>query len=144
MPFISIVINCDTRPEKNSNDGLFNGAINSDFLTDGVFNKIKFFDGFDIETILFLDKHNEVPEKSLSYIHAICDTVVIRKHTHEEKFNDANYVSALSLARGEIVVHFDGDMGAFTSGKEAIEEMISLLDTYDYVSYPSFWSPYPT
>jgi len=46
---ISVVINCDTRPEKNEQTGLFGGVCNEDFLTDGVFNKIKFFDGFNIE-----------------------------------------------------------------------------------------------
>lgn len=140
---ISLVINCDTRPERSSQDGLFNGTVNLDFMDEGVLNKIKFFSGFDIETIIFIDKHQEIPEETLSFLYQHCDTVVIRKHTHEEKFNDYNYLAALSMARGEIICHFDQDVCAFTNGKEPIERMISWLDKYDYVSYPSRWSPNP-
>lgn len=140
---ISIVINADTRGEKN-NEGLFNGTVSMDFITDGVFNKIKFFKGFEKEVILFIDKHNDIPQDVLAYIYSICDTVVVRKHSHEEKFNDWNYWSALALARGEIVCHFDQDVSAFASSKESVEEMIGLLDKVDYVSYPSYWSPYAT
>jgi hypothetical protein len=142
-PYISVVVNCDTRNESNQEQGLFNGTVNLDFLTDGVFNKIKFFEGFDIEVILFVDQHNPIPERALAYIHSICDTVVIRKHSHEEKFNDTNYWQALAMARGTYVAHFDGDMAAFTSGTEPIERMINLLETYDYVSYPDRNSPNP-
>lgn len=141
MPLLSVVINADTRSEKDEQTGLFNGAVNNDFLTDGVFNKIQFFKGFDIETILFIDKHNEIPEKTLEYIHSICDTVVIRKHTHEESFNDYNYLAALQLARGEYVAHFDQDTAAFTSSPDIINKMISCLEQVKFVSYPSYWSP---
>src|SRR5690349_249232 len=106
---ISIVINCDTRPPKNTADQIFSGVVDTDFLTDGIVNKIKFFDGFDIEVILFIDKHQDIPQETLSYIYSMCDAVVIRKHTDEPGFNDYNYHSALSLARGEIVCHFDQD-----------------------------------
>jgi len=138
---ISIVINCDTRPEKGTVDGLFSGTSNEDYLTDGIFNKINLFKGFDVETILFIDEHLPVPEKTLEYVRSIVDTVVIRKHTNENSFNDYNYLSALSLARGEIVCHFDQDTACFTSGKEYIEELISNLDIHKFVSYPSHWSP---
>lgn len=138
---ISIVINCDTRGEKTNQTGLFSGTVNLDFLTDGVFNKIKFFDGFDIETIVFIDEHNPVDEKTLYYLRSICDTVVIRKHTHEPSFNDWNYQSGLQLARGEIIVHFDQDEVAFASSKESVQELIDLLRTYKIISYPSMSSP---
>lgn len=141
---ISIVINADTRKEKDTNDGLFSGAVNLDFLTDGVFNKIRLMEGFEIEVIIFIDEHILVPEETLKYIRTICDTVVVRKHTNENKFNDGNYCSALSLARGEIIMHFDQDMAAFTSSTDHIHNLIKLLDQYDYVSYPSYWSPNPT
>lgn len=144
MPYLSIVINCDTREEKNEQTGLLGGVANFDFLTDGIFNKVKFFDGFDKEIIIFIDEHLQVLEKTLEYLRSIVDTLVIRKHTHEEKFNDYNYLSALSLARGEYVVHFDQDVSAFTSNQETVQEMIDLLEIYDYVSYPSHWSPFPT
>lgn len=141
---ISIVINCDTRENKNEQTGLFQGVCNEDFLTDGIFNKIKFFDGFDIETIVWIDEHLPVPEKTVEYLRSLVDCLVIRKHSHEEKFNDNNYVSALALARGEIVCHFDQDVSAFSSSKESVQEMIELLEYNDYVSYPSHWTPNPT
>lgn len=144
MPEISIAINCDTRSQKDEQTGLFGGVVNADFLTDAIFNKIQLFNGFDIEIIVFIDEHNSVDEKTLSYLRSICDTVVIRKHSGEEKFNDWNYWSSLALCRGKYIAHFDQDTAAFTSGKEAIQEMIDLLEKYDYVSYPSHWSPNPT
>lgn len=141
MPLISVVINCDTRPQKDEQTGLFNGVCSDDFLTDGVFNKIKFFDGFDIETIVFIDEHLPVSDKTLGYLRSIADCIVIRKHTSENSFNDYNYLSALSLCRGNIVAHFDQDTAAFTSSKESVQSLIDLLETYKFVSYPSMWSP---
>lgn len=139
---ISIVLNADTRPEKNSQDGLFNGVVNRDFLCDSTVNKINFFKDFpNKEVILFVDKHEDIPEKDLEYLYKICDVLVIRKHTHENSFNDYNYLSALSLARGEYIAHFDQDTAAFTRGKESILYMIDLLEQHKFVSYPSYWSP---
>jgi hypothetical protein len=141
---ISLIINCDTRPERNNDNGLFNGVVDRDFLTDGILNKQLFFKGFDIETIVFIDKIEEIPTETLDYLYQICTTVVVRKHTEENKFNDNNYVSALSLARGEIICHVDQDVNLFTNYKESVQGMINLLDNYDYVCYPSHWSPNPT
>lgn len=141
MPDISVVINCDTRSQKDTQGGLFAGVVNTDFLTDGIFNKKKFFNVFDIEIILFIDEHNPVDEKTLNYIRDICDVVCIRKHTDEHAFNDYNYLSALSLARGKYVCHFDQDVAAFTLSPEPIHQMIRLLEQYSFVSYPSHWSP---
>lgn len=143
MPYLSIVINCDTRQKRNEQEGLFSGAVNLDFLTDGVRNKQLFFSGFDIETIVFIDKHNDIPQEVLEYLYKVCDTVVVRKHTSENKFNDYNYLSALQMARGEIIVHFDQDVAAFASSKESVENLLSYLDKYSFVSYPSPWSPNP-
>lgn len=141
MPLISIVINCDSRPQKNEQTGLFGGVCNEDFLTDGVFNKIKFFEGFDIETIVFIDEHLPVSESTIEYLRSLCTTVVVRKHSDEISFNDYNYLSALSLARGTYVAHFDQDVAAFSSSKESVQSLIVLLETYKFVSYPSIWSP---
>lgn len=147
---ISIVINCDTRQENNANQTMFNGVVSRDFLTEGVFNKIKFFEGFDKEIILFIDEHETIPNDQLEYIRSITDVLVIRKHNKKfgdmvdfPAFNDFNYLQALFMARGEYVFHFDGDCAAFTSSQEPIKEMINLLETYDFVSYPSNWSPLP-
>lgn len=141
MPLISLVINCDTRPQKNEQTGLFGGVCNEDFLTDGVFNKIKFFDGFDKEVIVFIDEHLKVSDSTIEYLRNMVDVVVVRKHTSENSFNDYNYLSALSLCRGDIVCHFDQDVAAFSSSKESVQSLIDLLETYKFVSYPSIWSP---
>lgn len=140
---ISLVINCDTRPIQNVQHGLFSGVVNEDFLTDGIENKINFLKGFEIEVIIFIDKHLEIPEKTLEYLHSVATTLVIRKHTDEEKFNDYNYLSALFLARGEIIMHIDQDTSVFAKSREYVEELIRLLETYKFVSYPSYWSPKP-
>tara|TARA_R110000868_G_scaffold243012_1_gene498716 strand:+ start:1883 stop:2668 length:786 start_codon:yes stop_codon:yes gene_type:complete len=141
MPTISLVINCDTRPAKDSADGLFSGTSNEDFLTDGIANKIKFFEGFDIETIVFIDEHLPISDDTLQYLRSIADTVVVRKHTSEPGFNDNNYLSALSLATGKYVCHCDQDTALFTSSAEPINKMIGWLESWDYISYPSHWSP---
>jgi len=138
---ISLVINCDTRPERSSVDKMFSGVVNEDFLTDGLFNKIKFFEGFDLEVIMYVDEHLPIPEETLNYIRSLATTVVIRKHTEEHLFNDLNYVRALQMATGDIIRHFDQDTAAFTGSKESVDFLIGLLDKYAYVSYPSHWSP---
>ena len=150
MPYLSIVINVDTRPERNASEKMFNGVVDRDFLTDGVFNKIKFFDGFDKEVILYCDEHEPIDEKTLDYMRSMADTLIIRKHNKSFEdnpdyagFNDMNYIQALAQARGKYVFHFDGDIAAFTSSMQPIHELIDLLETYDYVSYPSHWSPLP-
>jgi hypothetical protein len=143
MPTISVIINADTRPQRDEQTGLFSGVCNEDFLIDGIFNKIQFFKGFDIETIVFIDEHLPVPDKTLEYLRSMCDCVVIRKHTKEEKFNDWNYWSALMLARGTYIAHFDQDSAAFTSSPEAVQDFINGLEVYDFISYPSHWSPAP-
>lgn len=140
---LSIVINCDTRGQKDEQTGLFGGVVNDEFLTQGVFNKLKMFAGFDVELIVFVDKHNAIPESTLSYLQALATTLVIRNHTHEEKFNDWNYVSALSLCRGDIIVHFDQDIAGFSKSPEEIQKLIDLLQVYDFVSYPCHLSPAP-
>jgi len=138
---VSIVINCDTRPENSTAEHMFNGCANEDFLTDGLFNKIKFFSGFETEVILYVDQHLPLSEKTLTYVQSLTDVLVIRKHTNEPSFNDWNYIRALQMASGNIVCHFDQDSAAFASSTEAVQELINLLDTYSYISYPSHWTP---
>lgn len=140
---ISVIMNCDTRPERSQQEGLLSGVVNEDMLTDGIFNKIKFFEGFETETTVFIDEHLPVPESALQYLRSLVDCVVIRKHTDEPKFNDNNYISALQLARGEIMCHIDQDTALFTPSQQPIHDMIALLENYDYVSYPSPFSPNP-
>jgi len=139
----SVVINCDTRPSNDTAEKMFSGCCNEDFLADGVINKIKFFEGFDIEVILFIDKHADISSETLAKISELADTLVIRKHTHENGFNDYNYLKALQLANGEIIAHFDQDTAAFTSDPKYVQHLIDLTEQHAFVSYPSYWSPKP-
>lgn len=122
---------------------MFDGCKSADFLTEGIINKRAFFSGFDTEVIVYVDEHTKMPTPILDRLQVLADCVVIRKHTNETNFNDWNYYRALSLASGDIICHFDQDSAAFTSGKKSIENLIELLETYDYISYPSYWSPLP-
>lgn len=147
---ISVVVNIDSRQENDTNKEMFNGCVSRDFLIDGLINKRNLFKGFDFELITFLDEHEKVDEKTISSMRSISDTLIIRKHNKSFEdndnfpaFNDLNYLNALSLARGKYIFHFDGDVAAFTESKEPIQEYINLLENYDYVSYPSHWSPNP-
>lgn len=152
MTFVSIVINADTRSgfkeRESSATQMFSGCRSIDFLIDGVQNKINFFEGFEKELILFIDQHEEIPESVLSTIRGMVDTLVIRKHDKRfgdmkeyQKFNDLNYLAALQLARGQYVAHFDQDCAAFTRSIDPVNNLIKLLDTYDFVSYPSHATP---
>lgn len=141
---ISLIISCDTRDE-NLNFGGENlkGVVSHDFLDFGIYNKIKFLDGLEKEVIVCIDEHNPIPEETLKYIRSVSDCVLIRKHTSEPKFNDNNYVRALSLASGDVVIKIDQDTACFTNSKEYVQELIDLLETYTYISYPSMFSPNP-
>lgn len=142
---ISCVINLDTRDGfdglETTAEGLFSGCKSVDFLVDGIKNKKKFLEGFDHEIIAFIDIHNKVPDDVLKELNRLCDTLVLRKHTDGHLFNDRNYLSALRLASGDYIMHFDQDCAAFSRGKEGVEKLISYLDEWKYVSYPSALSP---
>lgn len=139
---ISIVINADTRQERDTFGGNnLTGCVSRDFLVDGVINKIKAFDGFEKEVILFIDEHQKIEDKLLDEIRDNVDTLILRKHTEWNLYNDDYYIQALEMARGEYIFHFDQDTAIFTPSKEPINELIRLLEIYDYVSYPSSWSP---
>lgn len=147
---ISVVVNIDSRPENEHNKEMFQGVVSRDFLVDSLVNKKNLFRDFDHELIAFLDEHETVDEKTISEMRAVCDTLIIRKHNKKFEdrdnypaFNDLNYLNALFCARGKYIFHFDGDVAAFTSSKEPIQEYIDLLEKVDYVSYPSLWTPYP-
>jgi len=144
---VSVTINVDTRdgfeqPQSEAN-GLFSGCKSKDFLIEGVKNKIKFFDGFDKEIIVFVDVHQQVPIDVLQELQGIADTVVLRKHTNEPLFNDYNYLRTLQMASGDIICHTDQDTAAFVPNKNGVDLLIKYLDDYKYVSYPSYWHPAP-
>jgi len=147
---VSVVINVDTRPENSQNKEMFRGVVDRDFLVEGVYNKVKLFEGFEKEIIVFVDEHEPIDEKTLAAMRKLCDTLVIRKHNKKFEdtddfaaFNDLNYLQGLFQARGKYIFHFDGDVVAFTESPQQIREYMELLETYDYVSYPSLWSPNP-
>jgi hypothetical protein len=147
---ISCVINVDTRPENSQNREMFNGVVDRDFLVDGIYNKVKLFDGFEKEIIVFVDEHEPIEEKTLNAMRKMCNTLIIRKHDKKFEdndnffaFNDFNYINALTQARGKYIFHFDGDVSAFTIDQEPIKEIINKLEEVSFVSYPSLWSPNP-
>lgn len=148
--FLSVVINVDTREENYENKEMFRGVVSRDFLIESVINKRNLFKWFDAEFIVYVDEHEPIDERTVSQMREISDVLVIRKHNKKfedqdnyPSFNDLNYLSALSQARGEYIFHFDGDVAAFTNSPEPIQEYINLLEQWDYVSYPSMWSPFP-
>lgn len=144
MPKLSIIISCDTRPQRDSFGGEnLTGVVNEDFLTDGIYNKVKFFDGFDKEVIVSIDEHLPVPENTLRYIRTLADVVLIRKHTNEDGFNDNNYLRSLHLASGDIIVKIDQDTALFAKDKFVVSDLLGTLDDCDFISYPSHWSPHP-
>jgi len=142
---ISVVINCDTRSgfqyDWTKAETMFNGCVSSDFLIDGVLNKMDFFNGFEIEVIVHVDKHNNIPSDVLASLNNICDTLIVRKHTDEISFNDYNYLRALQCASGDYVCHVDQDTACFANSPMYVQEMIDLLEHHSFVSYPSYWSP---
>lgn len=147
---ISCIINVDTRPENDTNQEMFKGVVSRDFLVEGLVNKRRLFEGFDFEVICFVDEHEPIDEKTLAHMRELTDVLIIRKHNKKFEdiepyaaFNDLNYLNALSMARGKYIFHFDGDVAAFANSPQPIQEYIDLLEQWDYVSYPSLWSPYP-
>ncbi len=151
---ISIVVNLDTRKgifdETTSAEVMLKGARSIDFLTDGIRNKIKFFEGFEKEVILFVDKHEPIPPTTMLEMVNLSDALIVNKHreyfNHNDyfpKFNDINYLQALFNARGAYIAHFDADTAAFINDKNVISDWLQALDSckYDYISYPSHWSP---
>lgn len=158
---ISIVINLDSRPgfmEQSTTQGLtFDGARSLDFFTEGVINKVKFFEGHEIETTVFIDVHEELPKNIERWLldqqaGGLINNLVFNRHTESylsngyfPKWNDLNFLNAMILTRGEYLCHFDGDMNAFIKDKNVVNEWLQWLDKdmVDYVSYPSQFSPLP-
>lgn len=138
---LSIIINCDSRPRNDNAEKMFHGISNWDFLTEGIENKVKPFSSFDKEVICYLDKHQEIPVEIIEKLKFLSDCLIIRNHTSECSFNCFNYLRALYMASGDIIVHFDQDTAMFVNDSEYINQLISYLNEYKFVSYPSFWSP---
>ena len=104
MTLLSVVINADTRAgfknAETSAANTFDGCRSIDFLIDGVRNKIKFFEAFQKEIILFIDEHEMLPREVVDELRFMVDTLVIRKHSKRfgdienyEKFNPQGHVA---------------------------------------------------
>jgi hypothetical protein len=157
---ISIAINLDTRPgfmEQVTQQGtMLNGTRSLDFFTEGIKNKVRFFDGHDIETTVFIDVHEPLPKDTQDWLlnqqaSGMIDNLVFNRHTEQyygegfQKFNDINFLNAMILTRGKYLCHFDGDMNAFIKDRSVIDEWLKWLDEgkYDFICYPSQYSPNP-
>ncbi len=157
---ISVIINADTRPGFKSDvaaiDMMGKGARSVDFIFQGVFNKIKFFEGYKLDVILYIDWHEDFDARELIDLMSdgTISTLVFSKHKeyykdfiYYPKWNDLNFLNAIMLARGKYIVHFDFDTMAFKrQGSAIVESWINDLESgkYKYVSYPSQFSPDPT
>ena len=157
---ISLAINLDTRPgfmeQKTEQGTMLNGTRSLDFFTDGVINKVRFFEGHDIETTVFIDVHDPLPKETQDRMlemqtNGIIDNLVFNRHTEKylgeyfPKFNDLNFMNAMILTRGKYLCHMDGDMAAFIKDRNVIGEWLKWLDDgkYDFICYPSQHSPAP-
>jgi hypothetical protein len=151
------VINGDTRPglfsdnDDSTQGPAGRGTRSIDYLREGIDNKLNFFRGYEIESHLYVDVHEEVPKNLLWEMNQRVDNLTLHKHvTHFEekkyftKHIDLNILHAISAARGEFIVHFDWDMAAFRKDdSEVIDRWINWLNSgkFDYISYPSRATP---
>jgi len=157
---ISLAINLDTRPgydQAESTQGLMlNGTRHLDFFNYGIANKVRFFDGYDIETTVYVDLHGKISERVANLLielknEGTIDNLVLARHNENyggayfPKWNDLNFLNAMMLSRGKYICHIDGDAAMFINDKSVISEWLEWLDsgTYDYISYPTVYSPGP-
>lgn len=143
-PQVSIVINCDTRSNwlddsteiRNYGDASLLGCRSVDFMLSGVRNKRKFFEGCDLETILVIDKREEIPNWVMVELDAMLTSgeiskLVIETFNHSRpRWNDWIYYESCKHATKEYLVHFDGDAAAFRRPEfPLIEKCIEWLDS---------------
>jgi hypothetical protein len=125
---LSLVINCDTRKGfldestsiQDRGDGVLCGCRHSDLIVDSIKNKIKFFSGCELETIVVIDKHEEVPENIQIQLDEMVDKgliakLVIKEHDRKKhRWADHLYLDSLKLATYPYLAHFDQDVAAFS------------------------------
>ena len=107
---ISIVINGDTRPgifETDSIKGIQgNGTKSVDYLKEGVDNKLNFFRGYEIESHLYIDVHENLGKDLLWDISQRVDDLILHKHVkHFEGLSVREIGAALGLAEGTVKAH---------------------------------------
>lgn len=161
---ISIVINCDTRigylNDKSTigdyGGGSLQGVRSKDLLTEGIKNKLKFFEGYRIQCILFIDIHEPLSKelheeiKEIVYSCGNDSMIITQPHSKEKyKWNDWLYIDALREATGDYVVHFDGDSNAYKrEGSDIVERYFKWLDngykyvcqTWDKIGFEMYWA----
>jgi hypothetical protein len=153
-PLVSIIINADTRHGyKNDSSivgefgsGSLQGVRSSDFLLDGVRNKMEFFRGYERQCVLYIDKHEDIlPEfmeeiKSLVYSYGNNSQVVFKEH-NRTKYRWYDYITleALKLAEGTHIVHWDNDAAGFRRDDcDIVEAYLDLLDgSYKFICQPT-------
>lgn len=143
IPRVSIVVNCDTRKGwldmftgiKDYGDSNLCGCRSSDFLLEGVQNKIRFFEGCELEVVLFVDVHEQIPPEIMDRITGMRERGEITKlilssvdHS-QHRWNDRVFIEALRHATFDYVAHFDGDAAAFRRPRfPLIENYLRWLD----------------
>jgi len=164
MSEIGIVINLDTRAgylsdaEKHSAGGKNGtGVVSADYFIDGVKNKVDFFRGYDTEVTVYIDLHEMLTGDLLVRMNdlirqGVIDNLYINRHN--ESFGDMEYypkwlclsiLNPIICTRSKYIVHFDCDTMAFRRDDcTIIDDIKGWLDSgkYDFVSYPSRWSPH--
>lgn len=148
---VSVVINGDTRPgylTSTLGEGWgktsLQGVRSVDFLTEGVKQKINFFNGYDIQCILYIDKHEDISPELMAEIESIVlpcgnnSKIIFKQHNRTDyKWNDKIYIEALKLAEGDYVCHIDQDANCFRSDEsDIVDAYIDLLENYKYICQP--------
>ncbi len=150
---ISVVINADTRQGYLNGssyigeygEGSLQGVRSFELLTLGLRNKLKFFDGYDIQCIFFIDEHLSLPDKLFMEIDEIVKScgnhskLICKPHNRtNRKWNDYLYIEALKMAEGDYIVHFDNDTSCYNKeGSGIVEKYFKWLDEgYKYICQP--------
>ncbi len=139
---ISLVINCDSRVGyKNEvstvgdfGQGSLQGVRSTDLLTHGVQQKINFFRGYDIQVILYIDRHEDISQDVMdeieSTVHACSNNskIIFKENDRTKyKWNDRIYY----------VCHMDGDANCYRTDEcDIVDRYVDWLDTYKYVCQP--------
>lgn len=149
---ISVIINADTRSgylKSELGEGWgkvsLQGARSVDFLTEGIRQKIKFFNGYDIQCVLIIDKHEYISPELMEEIKSIVipcgnnSQVIFKEHNRTDyKWNDKLYIESLKYAEGDYVCHIDQDCNTFKEdGYDVIKQYIEWLNNgYKYICQP--------
>lgn len=165
MTFLSVVINVDSRPtflDDVTATSAVDASVKSggtrsvDYMIAGVENKLRFLEEYEKEVIVFVDLIEPLPPEAKAYLDENLANGRLAKviySRHDERYdgnffpywNDITYAHALVLARGTIIVHFDGDTAAFKRDRRHLDAWIGRLERGEaaYICNPSKHSPGP-